>query len=1112
MAEVLRLGVGLNTDPAKVALKKLKTDIDTTFAGNGTTKLDVQIQKTTVKLEDERRKAAALREQLNKIATSEVTPKSIETLSAKVQKSEKEVAKLSTRFDELASKKNELLSTGFEIKGKTIFTPETESNIKKVDEELSQVKNQLRNANAETATLQKQLRNMQLDPALTPEFQKANEQLLKTEGAIRIAESELKRLQTTSANAGEEMQRLQSTGVKTGNALSASIGNTVNSLGKFERRIVGLAKRVFVFSMITKAFRSLRTIFGNLIKQDKELSTSLQQIKNNLLLAFAPIYEKIIPWLRALMHTLAQVTSVLAHFISAIMGVPMSKAASTARGLSSALKSAETATDKTSKTTQKATDNLADMTTEMENLEDASEETQKSLLGFDELNILNSPEQEIDIIDADAISDATDAIDDFNDAVEEMESIPQFNIVDTLYESIKKTFEKFEILIAGAILTIGVILLLLGNIGLGAALVIAGVAMLYEAVKEEWEKCPEEVGKALMTLAAVIGESMLVIGTVLLLMGHFGIGIALIIAGLTIEAVIVDWDILPKEMETALQAILTIIGTAMLAIGTILLLTGNIPEGIALIIAGLTIEAVIVDWDSLPEQLKTVLDAILAIIGTFMLAIGTVLLLTGNIPAGIALIIAGLTVEAVVVDWDALPEQLKTVLETILAIIGTFMLAIGTILLLTGNIPAGIALIIAGLTVEVAIIDWDSLPEQLKTVIQTILEIIATAMLAIGAILLFAGNIPAGIALIIAGITIGLTEVDWEALPEQLKETIASISAIVGMAFFEIGAILLFLGQIGMGAALIIAGAVGMVTAIMVAPNELRQKIQEEISFYLKLLGGSLVVIGAILCFTGAGIGVGLALMAAGGVSLLGGAALGSQSATSLMDTMDKSLSGLNKSVNKKFGAMEDTVADSMDNINDTVADGVDTAAKTFDKLSGRNATLTATVQQNVIQTVSTSNAGAAIASVPHLASGTVIPPNREFMAVLGDQKSGTNVEAPLSTIKQAVADVIGSGGFGGNPNVRITFGGSLAQLGRVLKPQIQYETVRTGDSLMRSPDMTDGDLARTNADIATSSENAYSRSKGYTDSYVSGMNESIAGFRSDLISLSNRVAALERG
>lgn len=50
------------------------------------------------------------------------------------------------------------------------------------------------------------------------------------------------------------------------------------------------------------------------------------------------------------------------------------------------------------------------------------------------------------------------------------------------------------------------------------------------------------------------------------------------------------------------------------------------------------------------------------------------------------------------------------------------------------------------------------------------------------------------------------------------------------------------------------------------------------------------------------------------------------------------------------------------------------------------------------------------IPRVPYLAEGAVIPPNREFMAVLGDQSHGTNIEAPLDTIKQAVEDVVGSG------------------------------------------------------------------------------------------------------
>ena len=43
------------------------------------------------------------------------------------------------------------------------------------------------------------------------------------------------------------------------------------------------------------------------------------------------------------------------------------------------------------------------------------------------------------------------------------------------------------------------------------------------------------------------------------------------------------------------------------------------------------------------------------------------------------------------------------------------------------------------------------------------------------------------------------------------------------------------------------------------------------------------------------------------------------------------------------------------------------------------------------------------VPTIPALAQGAVIPPNNKFLAVLGDQTSGTNIEAPLDTIQQAV-------------------------------------------------------------------------------------------------------------
>lgn len=93
--------------------------------------------------------------------------------------------------------------------------------------------------------------------------------------------------------------------------------------------------------------------------------------------------------------------------------------------------------------------------------------------------------------------------------------------------------------------------------------------------------------------------------------------------------------------------------------------------------------------------------------------------------------------------------------------------------------------------------------------------------------------------------------------------------------------------------------------------------------------------------------------------------------------------------------------------------------------------------------------------SIPKLATGTVIPPNKEFLAVLGDQKHGTNIEAPLDTIKQALREELQAGGGlnGGakeiNLHLTVECEGTkllkliqkldLEQYNRTQKPSFQY-------------------------------------------------------------------------
>ena len=82
--------------------------------------------------------------------------------------------------------------------------------------------------------------------------------------------------------------------------------------------------------------------------------------------------------------------------------------------------------------------------------------------------------------------------------------------------------------------------------------------------------------------------------------------------------------------------------------------------------------------------------------------------------------------------------------------------------------------------------------------------------------------------------------------------------------------------------------------------------------------------------------------------------------------------------------------------------------------------------------------------SLPRLAKGAVIPPNKEFLAVLGDQSSGTNIEAPLDTIKQALAEVMAAnGGAQDTGDIVINIDGN--EIFRVVRKQSKIFTKSTG-------------------------------------------------------------------
>lgn len=81
--------------------------------------------------------------------------------------------------------------------------------------------------------------------------------------------------------------------------------------------------------------------------------------------------------------------------------------------------------------------------------------------------------------------------------------------------------------------------------------------------------------------------------------------------------------------------------------------------------------------------------------------------------------------------------------------------------------------------------------------------------------------------------------------------------------------------------------------------------------------------------------------------------------------------------------------------------------------------------------------------ALPRLASGAVIPPNREFMAVLGDQKSGTNIETPLETMVQAFRMAMNESGGGRSQTIILQLNGR--EFARAVYKANNEETQRVG-------------------------------------------------------------------
>lgn len=347
------------------------------------------------------------------------------------------------------------------------------------------------------------------------------------------------------------------------------------------------------------------------------------------------------------------------------------------------------------------------------------------------------------------------------------------------------------------------------------------------------------------------------------------------------DAITSKVDEIVQMIKDAMWEITSVISTFLLAIGTILVVTGaNLPLGIGLMAVGAVglAASVMENWNGMSERLAKVLTLVTGVLGGFLLAIGAFLVFSGvNVPLGAGLIVAGAAAlgTAVAINWKSLNGDLSNALSILTAIVSGALLAMGALFAFTGvDIPLGIALMVAGAVGMVTAIglNWDSMSDPLRRTIGMLEAIVGGALLTFGAILALTGaNVPLGVAMIAAGAisVASAVALNWNSLTGDVQDSVLSIVAIVSGALIGIGAILALTGvATGLGIGMIAAGAVGLAATVGLNWDTMPDNIKKTITKILLVVGAASIAIGMILAFTGAATPLGVGLILAGAAAL----------------------------------------------------------------------------------------------------------------------------------------------------------------------------------------------------------------------------------------------------
>nr|DAQ18390.1 MAG TPA: minor tail protein [Caudoviricetes sp.] len=178
---------------------------------------------------------------------------------------------------------------------------------------------------------------------------------------------------------GAAIDKLKAKFSNFGRSSQKSMKKATGGVQSFGVRLRSIVAGALFFNLISKALTAMADRLGKALLANQTFAKSFGQVKSNLLTAFQPIYESIIPWLNKLMQALAQVTAQMAQFIASVFGTTAQQAQENAKELNKQTD----ALDSTASSAKKAEKALASFDTVQKLSNNSSNTTDPSAPKFD---------------------------------------------------------------------------------------------------------------------------------------------------------------------------------------------------------------------------------------------------------------------------------------------------------------------------------------------------------------------------------------------------------------------------------------------------------------------------------------------------------------------------------------------------------------------------------------------------------------------------------------------------------------------------------------------------------------------------------------------------------